>query len=233
MRRLVDSILGERALAAIAPFAVWMALMPLLPATAAGYAIRTFATLAALCVAVPFLRRRDGDGAPRERHEGLAAGLAVGAVVGVAVAVAWIAPEYSAAYRKWFVVGAAPNPAEPYASEYAHGKCGWTLTIIRVIGSAFVIAPVEELFFRSYLYRRLIGVEWRDESLRRFDLEAFAWMCALFALEHNRPLAAVMAGAAYGWTFIRFGFASAATAHIVTNLLLGIYVVVFDAWVFW
>ena len=149
------------------------------------------------------------------------------------MAVAWIAPEYSAVYRKWFVVGAAPNPAEPYASEYAPGKCGWTLTVIRVIGSAFVIAPVEELFFRSYLYRRLIGVEWRDESLRRFDLEAFVWMCALFALEHNRPLAAVMAGAAYGWTFIRFGFASAATAHIVTNLLLGIYVVVFDAWVFW
>ena len=134
MRRLVDSILGERALAAIAPFAVWMALMPLLPATAAGYAIRTFATLAALCVAVPFLRRRGGDGATRleaapstcGRPSCLAVGLSVGVVVGVAVAVAWIAPEYSAAYRKWFVVGATPNPAEPYASEYAPGKCGWT-----------------------------------------------------------------------------------------------------------
>lgn len=232
--RLIDSILGERAIAAIAPFAVWMALMPVLPATAAGYAIRTFATLAAFCVAVPFLRRRDGgSGAARERHEGLAAGLAVGAVVGVAVAVAWIAPEYSAAYRRWFVIGAAPDPSAPFASEYAPAKCGWTLTVIRVIGSAFVIAPAEELFFRSYLYRRLIGVEWRDESLRRFDLEAFAWMCALFALEHSRPLAAVMAGAAYGWTFIRFGFTGAATAHVVTNLLLGLYVVVFDAWVFW
>ena len=57
------------------------------------FGIRTFATLAALCVAVPFLRRRGGDGAPRPeaapstcgRPSCLAVGLSVGVVVGVAV----------------------------------------------------------------------------------------------------------------------------------------------------
>ena len=239
MMQSLNRFLGERAAAAIAPYAVWMALMWVLPSTAAGYAIRTFATLAALCAAAPFLwRRRGGDDTAAGAVHALSprdalVGVAVGTVVGVAVTVAWIAPEYSAFYREWFVIGPAPDPAEPYVSEYAPGQCGWTLTVIRIFGSAFVIAPVEELFFRSYLYRRLQGVEWRSESLRRFDMGAFAWMCALFALEHNRPLAAVMAGAAYGWVFIRCGFAGAAIAHIVTNLLLGVYVVAFDAWIFW
>jgi hypothetical protein len=58
-------------------------------------------------------------------------------------------------------------------------------------------------------------------------------MVFLFTLEHDRPLAAAIAGAAYGLAAVRFGLASAIVAHITTNLLLAIYVIHQGAWAFW
>ena len=107
------------------------------------------------------------------------------------------------------------------------------MTWFRLFGSAFVIAPAEELFFRSFLYRRLQSPEWRDDSLRRFDMSAFLWMAGLFALEHNRIVAAVVAGAAYGIVYIRRGIGAAIIAHVVTNLVLALYVIKTGAWAFW
>ena len=120
----------------------------------------------------------------------------------------------------------APSPYEP-------AVCGWALTIAKLIGSAFVIAPVEEVFFRSFLYRWLQKRDFLSVPLSRFNLSAFLWMVFLFTLEHDRPLAAAAAGALYGLAAIRFGLASAIVAHVATNLLLALYVIHQGAWAFW
>ena len=159
---------------------------------------------------------------------------ATGLLVGLLVAVLWIVPELFPFYRTWFCWPLGSLPAATTApSPYDPAVCGWTLTVAKLVGSAFVIAPVEEVFFRSFLYRWLQKRDFLSVPLARFDLSAFLWMVFLFTLEHDRPLAAALAGALYGLAAIRFGLASAIVAHVVTNLLLALHVIFSNSWSFW
>lgn len=207
----------------ILPYGVWMALMALLPQTAGAYAVRSAACAVCLCVAAAALRRRAPEGGERAGlaawTRGRARGVFCGIAAGILVWMAWVAPETSALYREWCVIGetaiSAPSPYDP-------AVCGWPLTLARLAGSAFVIAAAEELFFRDWLYGWL-GADWK----------AFAWMVALFAVEHNRPVVAALAGAAYGLIALRRGLGAAIVAHMTTNLALGIQVVATGDWAFW
>lgn len=217
---------ARRTVAAALPYAVWMALLSVLPATAGAYAVRTAVTAAALVAAYALWPRESRPSAGR----GFLTALGWGTLVGVLVCVAWIAPERSDAYLKWCVIGgetsAGPSPYDP-------AVCGRALTAVRLVGSAFVIAPVEEIFFRSFLYRWLISRTWWKVPRGAFDLSAFCWMVALFALEHNRIVAGAMAGAVYGLLCLRKGLGAAIVAHVVTNLLLALWVIRTGAWGFW
>jgi membrane protease YdiL (CAAX protease family) len=89
--------------------------------------------------------------------------------------------------------------------------------LIRLFGSAFVIAVAEEIFFRKFL----------------IDFAGFWWMVVLFAIEHDRFLVAFIAGVIYGIVKIKVSLKSAIIAHIVTNFILGIHVIRFAKWQFW
>ena len=217
-RELKDAILYA------APFVAWIALQMALPATAVGYAVRTGVT--AVIGLACLLVLKAPCGFPWR-------GVIVGLIGGLVVNVLWIAPEYSTWYRTWMElpIGELPPAAGP--SPYEPSVCGWPLTIVKLIGSAFVIAPVEEVFFRSFLYRRLQARDFRAVPISRFDLSAFLWMVFLFTLEHDRPVVAALAGAAYGLLAIRFGLGSAIVAHVVTNLMLGLHAIYRGEWWFW
>ncbi len=225
----------KETVSACAPYAVWMGLMFVLPATAETYALRTALTALALVVSF-FLSRAPWR--PYTYLEGSdPARYAWGLGVGVLVCVLWILPEQWSVYREFSLlglIGTGSDAATGEPSPYEPATCGWTLTWIKLVGSAFVIAPVEELFFRSFLYRWLQKGDWTRVDLRRFELSAFLWMVALFALEHHTRLAAgAMAGAFYGWLAIRRGVGAAVLAHVVTNLLLGLHVIHTKQWGFW
>ena len=226
----------------VVPFATWIGLQTLLPATAWAYAVRTAATALVLLLSFTVFKvSRDSKGSSGSCPSpnilspfSLLLSPSLGLLGGVLVTVLWIAPEFSDFYRTWFCwpIGSLPAPTtEP--SPYEPAVCGWTLTIIKLIGSAFVIAPVEEIFFRSFLYRWLQQRDFLSVPLSRFDLSAFLWMIFLFTLEHDRPLAAALAGAIYGLLAIRVNLASAIVAHVTTNLLLALYVIHQNAWTFW
>lgn len=193
----------------IAPYAVWMALMMALPATAEAYAVRTALTALALAVALRGVSWRPAAVRalrPSVFAPALAAGLAVFAI--------WTLPEGWAPYREWCVWGdadgAGPSPYDP-------AVCGSGLTLVRLAGSTFVIAVAEELFFRRWLLK----------------FAGFAWMTALFAVEHDRWLAGAVAGLVYGVLALRKGLGAAIVAHAVTNFALGAYVIVGGHWAFW
>ena len=222
-------------LAAVLPYAIWMVMLFTLPATAGQYALRSALTAVMLFAGLACAARVLG---PWGFFRPMAAckSLFWGLLIGVVVCVLWIYPERFAAYRDFSLLGAlglgggsveGPSPYDP-------AVCGWDLTVIKLIGSAFVIAPVEEIFFRSFLYRWLQKSEWTSVPLNRFDWSAFIWMVGLFALEHHTRLAAgAMAGAFYGVLAIRCGLASAVIAHVTTNFLLGLYVIQYKEWLFW
>lgn len=205
------------------PYAIWMALMMVLDRTAGTYAIRSVATLLALLAVGGVLFRAGFVKAPRMRD------MIVAFLAGLVVWGVWVLPEYSEIYRKWFVIGGATASGD--TSPYESAVCGWPLTIVRLLGSSFVIPAAEELFFRSWLY------DWiRSKSgghADRPDWGAFFWCTALFAIEHDRYLVGALAGAAYGILSLRLGLWSAIVAHSVTNLALGLQVILTGAWAFW
>ncbi|MBR3923009.1 MAG: CAAX prenyl protease-related protein [Kiritimatiellae bacterium] len=207
------------------PFAVWMGLMFVLPTTAESYAIRSAATLATGIVCW-IIHRKDRSTAMQEVGTcagNVCASAISGILVGLAIFALWI----------WAPAWPYSEPVAPEGLPYAPQTCGWPLTIAKLIGSAFIIAPAEELFFRSFLYRRLIARDFTSLPLSKFDLSAFLWVVFLFTLEHDRPIAAAITGAAYGLLAIRFGISSAIIAHVTTNLVLALHVIFNNAWQFW
>ena len=238
-----------------APFVAWIALQMALPATAVGYAVRTGVTAAVSLACLKALKVSNALNDPNHlnhpndlnnlnhpndlndlksfHHLNALKCLCIGLFGGLVVNVLWIAPEYSTWYRTWLELPIGELPPASGPSPYEPSVCGWPLTIVKLIGSAFVIAPVEEVFFRSFLYRRLQARDFRAVPLSRFDLSSFLWMVFLFTLEHDRPVVAALAGAAYGLLAIRFGLGSAIVAHVVTNLALGLHVICRGEWWFW
>ena len=202
----------------IAPYAAWMALMMLLPATAACYAIRT-AVVAAL-LAVGWARRRDesdvsdkSDESDRGRF-GLLSRFrlfSLSIAIGLLVFAIWVLPEQFdwAWYREWCIVGEGGTRAV--------AEAGAAMIAMRLVGSAFVISVAEELFFRKWL----VG------------FAGFGWMVALFAVEHDRWLVGAVAGAVYGLLYLRRGLLAAIVAHATTNLVLGLWVLRTGQWQFW
>lgn len=197
--------------------------MAALPQTAWAYTSRTALAGVLLAAFMAFAWRRTKPSA---------SAIAWGVFAGLAVCVLWILPEHFETYRRLFVIGAETS-GEASPSPYDPAVCGWTLTVAKLIGSAFIIAPAEELFFRSFLYRWICGDGGNEQATMRFDISAFLWTVALFALEHNRWLAGAMAGAIYGILAIRKGLFAAIVAHVVTNLALGGYVILRGEWAFW
>ncbi len=200
-------MVSREAVRLIVPYAAWMALMSVLPSTAAMYAVRT-AVVALLLAAAFAWRWRDGGACP-VRLPG--ASLAWGLAAGLLVFVLWILPEQVdwPWYRAWCIVGEGGTRAV--------AESGAALVALRLVGSAFVISVAEELFFRKWL----IG------------FAGFGWMVALFAVEHDRWLVGALAGAVYGWLCLRRGLGAAIVAHATTNLVLGLWVLRTGQWQFW
>jgi CAAX prenyl protease-like protein len=217
-----------------APFLVWVVIMSIpVKDVALRYAVQTVAGVVALLIAKPWRYYS----APSLRW------LPVSVLVGVAVFVLWVLPESSWAKRvPWlydlytrYAVRGGVSPVMGMAP-YAPEQCGWLLSIMRLAGSAFVIAVIEEYFWRGFLMRWLRG---RGHPFLSIMPQGVGWgmllvSSCLFGLEHSRWLAGVLAGLAYGLLYIRTGdLWAAVTAHITTNYLLGLYVLATGAYVFW
>ena len=190
----------------IAPYAAWMVLMAVLPATATAYAVRTAATAALFAAAAASLKLKVESLKCWKRSD-----LVLGLAVGLVVFAIWILPEQFdwVWYRKWCIAGEGGTQAVAEANA--------AMIVVRLIGSAFVISVAEELFFRKWL----------------ISFAGFWWMVGLFAIEHDRWLVGAIAGVVYGLLYLRKGLAAAIVAHATTNLVLGLWVIRTGQWQFW
>jgi hypothetical protein len=218
----------------VLPFAAWIGLMFALGEPAAWkYAVRS-----GVCLAL-FLWLRPWNGYKRPALSDLAWGVPVG----VAVWVVWVGletplggriPALQEFYLRWLVLPPGELPPLTESSPYSPMICGWPLTLVRLAGSALVIATIEEFFWRGFLYRWLIDRDFTAVRLDRFELQAFLIAIVIFGFEHHRWFAGIIAGAAYGCLLIsRKNIWGAVTAHVVTNLLLGVYVLRTGSYTFW
>ena len=111
----------------------------------------------------------------------------------------------------------------------------WVCIMGRLLGSSLVVAPIEEVFYRSFLYRVLVRQNFLTMPLGQYHALSFFTTSAIFGLLHpDRWVAGILCGLTYQWLVIRKGrLGDAMTAHAITNSLLGLWVIWRPAWNFW
>lgn len=153
-----------------------------------------------------------------------------GVVVGVAIFGVWVGLD--GWYPRMGDVGEGWNPFK----EYGNSLYAWLLVVVRIVGSSVVVPPLEEAFYRSFLYRYFVKLNFLALPMNYFHGLSFFVTSALFGLMHpDRWLAGIICGLAYQWLVIRKNrLGDAMLAHGITNFLLGIYILwKGDAWNFW
>ena len=125
-------------------------------------------------------------------------------------------------------------PSASFVPEDPQGRLLWPLIVVRWLGATLLVPLMEELFWRSFLMRWVQDANFAAVPPQRVGLRAIVIATFVFTLAHTLWLAAVVAGLAYAWLYVRTGrLWCAVVAHAVTNGALGVWVVVTRQWAFW
>jgi CAAX prenyl protease-like protein len=164
-------------------------------------------------------------------------------VVGVLVFGIWVGldPFYPKQDELMFQLGFGEDPSKkplviwnPFVAFGAGSAMGWLFVLVRTVGSTALVPMLEEVFYRSFLYRYLISPEFERVPLNRFHGVSMALTCGIFAFTHHQWLAGILCGVAYQGLVLRKNrIGDAMTAHAITNLLLAVWVVARGDWKFW
>ncbi len=211
----------------VGPFAVFVLLMTLEQRAGwslqVGYPLRS---LAAMAVWWGVSRRL----LPLRPQRSLAS-----ALLGVGVFLVWIAPDLAwPGYRgHWLFSNPLFGTAHTSVSETL--RTDTVFLAFRAAGSVLVVPLIEELFWRAWLMRWLIGGPVEEVPLGAYTLRAFWLTAALFALEHGPYWdVGIAAGVAYNWWMVRTrSLGDCVLAHGVTNACLAGYVLGAGAWQYW
>jgi len=163
-------------------------------------------------------------------------------LVGFAVFGIWIGTENSWTTQPglWAKLGlTTPSPAPPklWNPHLYFGQdsvLAWIVILTRIFGSTIVVPPLEEVFYRSFLYRYLSKTDFLTVPLGRLVPGPFVLTALLFGFTHREWLAGILCGMAYqGLVIWKNRLGDAIAAHAITNLLLGLWVVLRGQWQFW
>jgi membrane protease YdiL (CAAX protease family) len=125
-----------------------------------------------------------------------------------------------------------PLPWNPH-TQFGPGLA-WAFVVVRLLGSAVIVPPLEELFYRSFVYRYLVKPDFQSVPLGLFRWWPFFLTSLVFGLSHREWLAGILCGFVYqGLVCYTKRLGDAMVAHALTNALLGGYVIVRGAWHFW
>jgi CAAX prenyl protease-like protein len=146
-------------------------------------------------------------------------------VAGGLVYAAWVRMDWP-----WAMQG-QPTGYNPFQ---AGASVGTVLAGIRLFGAAVVVPVMEELFWRSFLIRYLVTPAFTTVRLGTFTPLSFGATVVLFGLEHHLWLAGMMAGVVYNLLLYKTcRLWPGVLAHAITNLCLGIHVLVTGEWHWW
>ena len=143
------------------------------------------------------------------------------------------------------VSGVRPEDGIDYVQTIAE-PAGWgvflAFAVIRFLGPVLVVPLMEEVFWRDWLWRKFIAPNnWRLAKLGEPELIGWLGTSLAFSLVHPQRLVSVVWALMVAWLLIRTkSLGAVIIAHAVTNLLLGVYVLVAvfafgytSEWYFW
>jgi uncharacterized protein len=159
----------------------------------------------------------------------------LGIIVGIVGVVQWVGMEklllhYWGDYH--FMKNSAPvDPFRDYSPAFA-----WAFIFIRIMCATLVVPVMEELFWRDFLWRSMIAPnDFKMAEIGEWDWKAFLLVAVAFgAGVHFEWLTAITWGLMIGGLLVYTrSLGACIIAHGVTNLLLGLYVVIYQDWRFW
>ncbi len=144
-----------------------------------------------------------------------------------------------AVFALWMLME-PPDPDQSRAATVYSGVQTFSATgaavwlCFRVIGSVVTVPLAEELAFRGYLSRRLVGSDFQSVPPGQLTWFSFMVSSMLFGALHGRWVAGTLAGMAYALVYHRRGqLTDAVVAHGVTNGLIAAVVLLTGAWSLW
>jgi uncharacterized protein len=150
-------------------------------------------------------------------------------IVGIAVFLAWVGLD-----GHYPVLASREATFNPVRSYGAGSSLAILFIAIRTLGSSLVVPPLEEVFYRSFLYRFIIKSDFAKIPLGTFDLRAFLILGVVFGIGHYEWLPGILCAFAYQWLVCRKDrLGDAMTAHAITNFLLALWVIFRPAYYFW
>ncbi len=150
-------------------------------------------------------------------------------VVGLAIFALWVG--LNPYYPKFSSRGATGNPCDVFGQD---SPLAWFFIAVHILGMTFVVPPLEEVFYRSFLHRYFASQNFLSVPMNKFLQLPFFATAIVFGISHNEWLAGILCGAAFQWLVIRKNrLGDAMTAHAITNFLLGVWIVREHAWNFW
>lgn len=125
----------------------------------------------------------------------------------------------------------AYNPFEELAGSPA---AAWGFLAVRFAGLTLVVPVIEELFLRGFLMRFVMARDWWDVPFGKVDAMAVVVGTVAPMLMHPAELlAAAVWFSMVTWLMVKTrNLWDCVAAHVVTNLLLGVYVVQTGEWHF-
>ena len=159
--------------------------------------------------------------------------LGLGAIFGLVGTVLWIGTELLC---QKIGISVKPDPSALYNPDVLGG--GWKeglFLCVRVAGPSLVVPVMEELFFRDFLMRSLVGgVRFEEVPVGKFTWLSLLGMSLLFGVNHGRMfVAGVIFGLLMGVLVIRTkSLGACIVAHGVTNCTLYLYVIFTGNWQF-
>jgi len=224
---LVRDLLRHPALPYVGPFALFIALLGVMPRLAMEPRVSLTLWLVLTGAAIVFCSRQVLEFRPSRPLFSI--------LLGVAVFGLWIAPDLLIpGWRShWLFQNSLTGTLKTSLPDAALlDPVALTLRSLRAI---LIVPIVEELFWRGWLMRWLIKPEFEEVPLGAFTRNSF-WLVALFfALEHG-PYWEVgfLTGAVYNWWMVRTKrLSDLYLTHAVTNACLCGYVLATGRWEYW
>ena len=215
-------------LAWVAPFAIFMLLLVLMPSLPIAQPWESIVRVAVLVAALLYFSR-DVIASLRVHHA------LASVVLGVAVFVLWIAPDALVpGWRDhWLfqngITGSVKTtiPPEQFANPLT--------TVLRFARAALLVPVIEELFWRGWLPRWLVNPDWQRVQLGTYTTLAFAGTALLFAAEHGPYWeVGLLCGVIFNWWMWRTkSLGDLVLVHAVTNACLSAYVLVTGKYEYW
>lgn len=134
-------------------------------------------------------------------------------------------------------LGKPPEPGtewNPFVQFGEGALLAWFFVLVRTLGSSVVVPPMEEVMYRSLVWRWLANQDFLKVPLGLWRPFPILLSSAVFAFTHHEVVAAFLYALlmhALVWRKGRLG--DAIVAHAVTNFLLALWVVFRPEWRFW